>query len=166
MTDNQAEEMPSTEITPEIKSTENQAAPTEEVLEIEEQNEQETTSPEQKPKESEKTIAKPAMISKIHKTFVPLPRDEMAVKVEKIMEEGLRDSFSRLSPVAQQEFKLKGEQTAGKIRELLKSAHVQAKKIFRLILEWLKMLPGINRFFLEQEAKIKTDRIIALKNKV
>ena len=27
------------------------------------------------------------------------------------------------------------------------------------------MLPGINHFFLEQEAKIKTDRVIALKNR-
>jgi hypothetical protein len=30
-------------------------------------------------------------------------------------------------------------------------------------LQWLKLLPGVNRFFLEQEAKIKTDRIIHLK---
>ena len=41
----------------------------------------------------------------------------------------------------------------------------KAKKIFQLILEWLKLLPGINRFFLEQEAKIKTDRIIHLNQK-
>lgn len=166
MPDNQAEEMPSTEVAPEIKPTENQTASIEQTVETEGQNEQEAPAPEQTPKESEKTIAKPATIPKIYKTYTLPPRDEMAVKVERIMEEGLKDSFSRLSPVAQQEFKLKGEQTAVKIRELLKSAHVQAKKIFRLILEWLKMLPGINRFFLEQEAKIKTDRIIALKRKI
>jgi len=79
------------------------------------------------------------------------------------MEEGLNDSYQRLSPVAKQEFKLKGEQTAVQIRDLLKSAHVKIKKILRLILDWLRMLPGINHFFLEQEAKIKTDKIIALK---
>jgi len=93
-------------------------------------------------------------------------RDEITTKIEKILEEGLNDSFQRLSPVAKQEFKIKGEQTANKIRDLLKSTHIQVKKIFRLILDWLRIVPGVNRFFLEQEAKIKTDRIIALKNKL
>ena len=98
---------------------------------------------------------------------MPLPaKDAVMVKIEKIMEEGLNDSFQRLSPVAKQEFKLKGEQAASQIRELLKGAHVKVKKILRLILDWLRVLPGINHFFLEQEAKIKTDKIIALKNKL
>ena len=29
-----------------------------------------------------------------------------------------------------------------------------------LIREWLKVIPGINKFFLEQTVKIKTDKII------
>ena len=61
-----------------------------------------------------------------------------------------------------QEFKIKGEETAGKIRELLKSTHIKVKKIFRLIYEWLRLLPGVNKFFLEQEAKIKTDNIVLI----
>ena len=93
----------------------------------------------------------------------PLPRDKVTIKVEKILSDGLKDTYDKLSPIAQQEFKLKGEETASKIRELLRAARVQVKKIFRLILEWLMLLPNINRFFLEQEAKIKTDRIIELK---
>lgn len=95
----------------------------------------------------------------------PPVKDETIIKIEKILEDGLNDSFQRLSPVAQQEFKLKGEQTATQIRDLLKDTHVKVKKILRLILDWLRMLPGINHFFLEQEAKIKTDKIISLKNK-
>lgn len=99
---------------------------------------------------------------------VPLPAipsrpvDEVARRVEKILEEDLSDAFGRLSPLAQQEFKLKGEQASKKIRELLRSTHLKVKKIFHLIFEWLRLLPGINHFFLEQEAKIKTDRIIQL----
>ena len=97
---------------------------------------------------------------------MPLPvKDEVIIKIEKIMEESLNDSYQRLSPVAKQEFKLKGEQTATQIRELLKGSHIKVKKILRLIFDWLRMLPGVNHFFLEQEAKIKTDRIIALKKK-
>jgi hypothetical protein len=37
---------------------------------------------------------------------------------------------------------------------------VSTKKIFVLIRAWLKIIPGVNRFFLEQEAKIKTDKIL------
>lgn len=92
----------------------------------------------------------------------PLPRDEVTKKVEKILADGLKDSYDKLSPIAQQEFKLKGEETASKIRELLRATKIKVKKIFRMILEWLMLLPNINRFFLEQEAKIKTDRIIEL----
>ena len=103
----------------------------------------------------------PANLQK-KKTAVQPIRDEVTVKIEKIMEEGLGDAYERLSPIAKQEFKLKGEQTALKIRELLKKTHVKAKKILRLILDWLKILPGINHFFVEQEAKIKTERIIRI----
>ncbi len=92
-------------------------------------------------------------------------RDELTVRVEKILEEGVSDSYARLSPIAKQEFKLKGEATARKVSALLRATHIKAKKIFQLILAWLKLLPGINHFFLEQEAKIKTDRVIQLNQK-
>lgn len=98
-------------------------------------------------------------------THIPMVRDKITVEVEHIMEEGLKDAYRELTPVQQQQFKIKGEETAWKIRELLRATHVKVKKIFELLIEWLKMLPGINRFFLEQEAKIKTDKIIALHEK-
>ncbi|MDD2758236.1 MAG: hypothetical protein PHD72_02575 [Patescibacteria group bacterium] len=100
------------------------------------------------------------------KPAIPAPaRDAITIKVEKILADGLQDSYEKLSPIARQEFKLKGEITATKIRDLLNETKIKAKKIFRLILEWLSLLPGINRFFLEQEAKIKTDKIIELKKR-
>lgn len=106
-----------------------------------------------------KSIRRPAT------TTLPPLSDPLTQKIEKIMEENVGDAYSRLSPLAKQEFKLKGEVTAQKIAGLLMMTHVQVKKIFQLILEWLKILPGVNRFFLEQEAKIKTDRLIALHKK-
>jgi len=96
---------------------------------------------------------------------VPSVRDQLTVKVEKILESGLKDTYEKLAPIAQQEFKIQGEETASKIRELLSAAKVKVKKIFQLILEWLMLLPNINRFFLEQEAKIKTDKIIELRKR-
>lgn len=91
-----------------------------------------------------------------------IARDPIALQVEKIMEENLADAYEQLSPIAKQEFKIKGEKTALAIRDLMKSAHIKVKRIFQLIFEWLKILPGANRFFLEQEAKVKTDKIILL----
>lgn len=95
---------------------------------------------------------------------IPRVKDELTVRIEKVMEEGLGDAYKELSLIQQQEFKIKGEETAWQIRQILKNTHVKIKAIFKLLLEWLKMLPGINRFFLEQEAKIKADKILTIKN--
>lgn len=97
-------------------------------------------------------------------TAIPQMRDELTAKIEKIMEDGLADAYRELTPVQQQEFKLKGEEISTKIRDLLRRTHVKIKQIFKLLVEWLRLLPGVNRFFIEQEAKIKADRILALKN--
>lgn len=114
------------------------------------------------PKETEKKL----LFKKPKNIPVPIKRmkDEIEIKVEKIMEEGLKEAYEKMSPVAQQEFKIKGEETAQKISQLLQKTHVKVKKIFALLFDWLKLIPGVNYFFLEQEAKIKADKIITLKN--
>ncbi len=93
---------------------------------------------------------------------IPQVKDPVTVQIEQIMEEGLGDAYSELTPVQKQEFKIKGEETAWEIRKILGKTRIKFKEIFKLVIEWLKMLPGVNRFFMEQEAKIKVDRIIAL----
>lgn len=160
MVDKPMEQKMHPETQPEIE------APPEELdLKVEKETVAEKEPTEQKNTPEQPTPQKPRPIPK-PRPAVPAPaKDAVMVKIEKIMEEGLNDSYQRLSPVAKQEFKLKGEQTASQIRELLKGTHVKVKKILRLILDWLRMLPGVNHFFLEQEAKIKTDKIIALKDK-
>lgn len=102
----------------------------------------------------------------------PAPVKDQVIKsplyyqVEGILAEGLEEAYQKLTPEKQLEFKQQGEATASKIALLLKSAKVRVKEIFSLILKWLKVIPGLNKFFLEQEAKIKADRILALKNKI
>ncbi len=86
--------------------------------------------------------------------------DPVTEKIEHILEEDLTDLYVQMKPSEQVLFKKKGEETAAKIRELLHQTKVNAKKIFDLLREWFKLIPGINRFFLEQEAKIKTDQIL------
>lgn len=94
---------------------------------------------------------------------IPLVKDEVTMRIEKVMEAGLEDSFRAMTPLQQQEFKIKGEETAWKIKQSLQKNKIRIREIFRLLLNWLKFLPGINKFFLEQEAKIKADKIISIK---
>lgn len=90
-------------------------------------------------------------------------------EVEKILEANLGEVFQTMPPQKQQEFKIKGEETTAQITKLLNTAKVKfsslAKQIFGLIINWLKVISGVNKFFLEQEAKIKSDKILALKKK-
>jgi hypothetical protein len=80
--------------------------------------------------------------------------------IEDILSEDLTDLFLKMSPEQQQEFRDEGEATASKIRVLLSETKIKIKNILVLITQWLRMIPGINQFFLEQEAKIKTDKIL------
>ena len=92
-----------------------------------------------------------------------LPKGVFYEQVEDILEEDLGEAFVKMSPEEQDEFKKAGEETASKIAQLLEAAKVKTRKIFDLIVKWLRIIPGINRFFLEQEAKIKADKILRLK---
>jgi hypothetical protein len=83
-------------------------------------------------------------------------------QIEHVLEEDLGDIFHSLNHTDQQLFKQRGEQTAASITRLLEKPKVSAKKIVALIRRWLRFIPGINQFFLEQEAKIKADKIISL----
>lgn len=96
------------------------------------------------------------------KTYVvPVkPLDRLEEEIEDILEEDLKELYVTMPPDKQVEFREKGEETRSKIRQLVSSAKVNAKKIFALIRAWLKIIPSVNRFFLEQEAKIKTDKIL------
>jgi len=84
-------------------------------------------------------------------------------EVEKIMEENIEEIFISLPPEKQSEFKLAGERTAIEISGLMEKGRATMKKIMDLIKKWLSILPGVNKFFLEQEAKIKADKIFEIK---
>jgi hypothetical protein len=93
---------------------------------------------------------------------VAVQKNSEVVKIESILSEHLDDLYLMMTPQQQLAFREKGEETAGKIATLLQGAKVKIREILNLIRDWLKLLPGINKFFLEQEAKIKTDRILNL----
>lgn len=94
-------------------------------------------------------------------TQTPTP-DPTHEAVEDILEKDLENIYFQMDDKHKKEFKKKGEQTTGLITTLVKTAHATVKKVLSLIRGWLKVIPGINKFFLEQEAKIKTDEIMQL----
>ncbi len=122
---------------------------------------------------------KPADRPKIEKTepaveiqpLAPLPGEPVQPmivsptkqQIESILAEDLGGIYEQLPRPLQAEFKAKGEEVAVKIVDLMQKAKVKIREIINLIKKWLKTIPGINRFFLEQEAKIKADKIMALR---
>lgn len=85
--------------------------------------------------------------------------------VEDILADGLTNLFQDLDQSQKILFKQKGEQTATTIAVMLKSVKYKIYEVLDLIRNWLFIIPGINKFFLEQEAKIKTDKILLLDTK-
>jgi hypothetical protein len=91
--------------------------------------------------------------------------EERAKLIEGFLARGLEDIYLGLPLDKQKEFRDQGEETAKKINKLLEKTKVNIGKIVSLIIKWLSLIPGVNKFFLEQEAKIKADEIIKLKNR-
>jgi hypothetical protein len=85
-------------------------------------------------------------------------------KIEEILEDKLEDEFLNMSEEHRWEFKKKGEEAVEDINTLFKTGKVKTKKIIILIKEWLSLIPEANKFFLEQESKIKADEVIKLKD--
>lgn len=93
---------------------------------------------------------------------IVMKKDEVMIEVEKILEDGLEGYFDQLPEEAKPRFRQKGEEVAMQIAGMVRTFRVQVKKVLLLIRDWLLTIPGVNKFFLEQEAKIKTDRVIEL----
>lgn len=93
-------------------------------------------------------------------------KDELEEKIEEIMSEDLGEEYKKMSPKEQQKFKEVGEETASKIKKILIKSKVNIRKIIGLLVKWLKMIPGINKYFLQQEAKIKADKLLDVKDEL
>lgn len=91
------------------------------------------------------------------------PQQQQYLAIEKILEDDLAPMYAQMSPRQQQQFKVKGEEVTRTIFKMVyQETRIKVKKIISLIKKWLKLMPGINKYFLEQEAKIKADRIAEL----
>lgn len=97
-------------------------------------------------------------------TFVSTPTVSPTHKaIERILEEDLIPLYRELTPEQKIIFRTQGELTASKIEALLRETKVRVGEIIKLIMLWLSFLPGVNKFFIEQEAKLKADKILFLR---
>lgn len=139
---------------------------------------------EKRPPKIERVLEKPPIEEKKEEEIVEVPKEKAReapviappaaakpaksptlVEIEQVLQENLEPVYSKMTPEIQEKFKIKGEVTASKIEVLIKQVKVNTKKILDLIIKWLKMIPGVNKYFLEQEAKIKIDKILKIKSR-
>jgi len=92
-----------------------------------------------------------------------LSMKEREKQIEKFLSGGLEEAYLKMTASEREEFRRVGEKTARDINSILTKAKVKTKKIIELIKKWLTLIPGVSRFFLEQEAKIRADKIMELK---
>ena len=112
-------------------------------------------------------LATPSQSVAVEKTspvLAPVKQPAFYPKVEQILEEDLKEIYLKMDPEKQKEFKIKGEAVTFKISQLLRNTRVKVRQIFKLIIGWLSLIPGVNKHFLEQEAKIKTDKLLAARD--
>ncbi len=92
-------------------------------------------------------------------------RKEREKKIESILAEGMEEIYLNMTPAKREEFKKAGEEAAREINGLLEKTKVKVKKIINIIKKWLSIIPRVNKFFLEQESKIKADEVMKLKDR-
>jgi hypothetical protein len=87
-------------------------------------------------------------------------------KIENVLADGLDDLYLGMDQISQQNFKKAGEEAGKTIDDLISRGKGSVKKIVEIIKKWLSLIPGVNKFFLEQEAKIKADKIMKLQKPI
>lgn len=143
--------------TPELPSG---GARVENDAELLETQRREQAPPESRPRVPTPPVAPPAPATPAIQSRVvpPLQRS-----IESVLQDGLESIYRELNPAEQAKFRRQGETTAGQIAVLLQRVTVKVAEILKLIRQWLMTIPGINRYYLEQAAKIKADRILKLR---
>lgn len=102
----------------------------------------------------------------------PVPQQMPAVKsdeqkeVESILSANLTEIYQGMTPQEQQKFREKGEEASAEITGLVGQFKASARKVLHIITGWLASIPRVNKFFLEQEAKLKTDQIMKYQRKL
>lgn len=89
-------------------------------------------------------------------------KDALRMQVERALEDKLWEIYLSLPKESRQRFKEGGEICATELRRLAERPKVRPRNVLALIKRWLKLIPVVNKWFLWQEAKVKTDKFMRL----
>ena len=89
-------------------------------------------------------------------------KDPQMIAIESILSDGLADVYRQMPLKKQAAFRRKGEEVALRVQKAMRSAHFAIRKVLGWVRAWLKLIPGVSKIYLEQEAKIKADKLAAL----
>ncbi len=107
----------------------------------------------------------PSVRKLIAATSVPTPKpimDPVRMEIEHALSDGMYEYYAAMPPAAQHQFKMQGEELARTITTMVQSLHFEIMKVAMLIKKWLMMIPGVSPYFLEQEAKIRADKVATI----
>ncbi|MBI4449686.1 hypothetical protein HY634_01385 [Candidatus Uhrbacteria bacterium] len=90
------------------------------------------------------------------------PKTPLREDIEEALSDGLRVAYAALTPQQQATFREHAERLAAMIEAMMTSGTLDIKRVHDGLVAWLKLNPKANIFFLMQEAKVKTDAILAL----
>lgn len=94
------------------------------------------------------------------------PKTQARQDIANVLSEGLTQVYQGMTPQEQQAFRVAGEQAASQIEAMMKGFHATARAVLGIIRQWLRLIPRVNKYFLEQESKIKTDKMMSLQRKL
>lgn len=86
----------------------------------------------------------------------------LETRVERLLAEGLKTIYAAMPPERRQQFKQAGESAARRLAALLAKPHPSVEAAIQTIVDWLKIIPDANPYYLEQEGTIKAEKIISL----
>lgn len=88
--------------------------------------------------------------------------DLLRRRIEDILAEGLAKTFQALPPATQAQFKVVGEQTAVRITNEVRHRTPRLERLINAVTAWLRLIPNLNPYYLEQEAKMKVEKILLM----
>ncbi|MFH1430787.1 MAG: hypothetical protein ABIG71_04730 [Candidatus Uhrbacteria bacterium] len=79
-----------------------------------------------------------------------------------LADDRIRELYAALEPSVQQAFRVAAERLAARIEVMIAKQKLNIDDVHEEIVDWLHIIPTINRWFLVQEAKVKTDAMLKL----
>lgn len=108
----------------------------------------------------------PAAAPVVHARPQPVTKTPLREDVEAALADGrLRTLYASLPPNVQVAFRAAAEKLAARLEAMLADGVLDPRELdeaHRGILRWLHTIPEVHRWFLTQEAKVKTDALLAI----